>query len=103
MNTMNMPGFTAELSIYKTNEYFLSSEPLFHHGNSSVQMAQMFTPNPDGPIPPFPDGIPTPDLPIPRPRPHCFRLCTNYQWICTGFPSWPRCFRVCTNYQWICI
>lgn len=110
MSSTNMPGFTAELSIYKTSEYFPTFGGFFHQGNSTVDMAQMFTPNPDGPIPTFP-GVPP--VPIPSPSPafpdgprvprhiRCFRLCTNYDFICIGFP-FIRCFRVCTNYERIC-
>ncbi|MGJ0430454.1 MULTISPECIES: hypothetical protein [unclassified Methylobacter] len=93
MNTVNMPGFTAELSINKTGEYFSIFKRFVHQGNSAVHMAQMFTPNPEDPIPHIPGG--TPKIPELY-EPICFPVCDYYGWVCT--PKW-GCFRYCEHYS----
>lgn len=95
MNTMNMLGFTAELSINKTGEYFSIFGRFVRQGNSAVHMAQMLTLGPDD-GPRLPGGILEPPILY---KPICFPVCTLRGWICT--PKW-GCFSYCESYTFKC-
>lgn len=95
MNTMNMPGFTAELSVNKAGKYFSTFGHFVHDDNSAVNMAQMFTPGPDDGLR-LPGGIPEPPILY---QPICFPVCAVRGVVCT--PKW-GCFSYCESYTFKC-
>jgi hypothetical protein len=85
---MTMPGFTAEISLHRTNESYQMISVLDRQLNGRALFpAQFFTPNPEGP-----DIIPDwPGIPIPVPKYKCFRVC---RWELGGLFYWCK---------WYCI
>jgi hypothetical protein len=89
---MNIPGFTADLSLHRINDYYATAglSTVNHEGIFPAQFSEI--PAPDGPD--FPGGIPglsdVPQVPLHR---ICFypcrRICIG-RWICF-YPCLRRC------------
>jgi hypothetical protein len=94
MNIINMPGFTAELSLHRTNDYYQTAalSAVNQEGIFPAQFGEI--PAPDGPD--FPGRIPgLPDIPQVPPHRLCFYPCQPFCFFPSSWGGRPACFYPC--------
>jgi hypothetical protein len=90
---MNIPGFTAEASLYKMSDRYQTTI-IFTHNQEAVFPAQVGgIPAPDGPD--FPDIPSLPDLPVPGPKRICFYPCARRCFLAPPSIGGSWCFYPC--------
>lgn len=93
MNNMNIPGFTAEISLYKKSDQYLTT--ISSARTQGIVMPAQFgeMPAPDGPDITIP-GLT--DMPIPLPRRKiCFYPCQRICLPSLGIPCFYPCKQIC--------